>query len=46
MAGNQALKSSNVRPPWKASIKLGFLGETTKTDAHDLPLAILSLNFI
>jgi hypothetical protein len=26
--------------------KLIFLRGTTKTDAHDLPLAILALNFI
>jgi hypothetical protein len=45
-AGNQALKSNNGRPPWKASTKLGFLRGTTKMDVHYLPLAILVLNFI
>jgi hypothetical protein len=46
MAGNQALKSRNGRPTWKASTMLGFLHGTTKTDAHNIPLAILGLNFI
>jgi hypothetical protein len=40
MVGNQALKSGNGRPLWKVSTKLSFLHGTTKTDAHDLPLAI------
>jgi hypothetical protein len=33
-------------PPWRASHKLIFLHGMTKTDAYDLPLAILTLNFI
>jgi hypothetical protein len=40
------LELNHGHSPWKASTKLGFLRGTTKTDAHDLSLAILSLNFI
>jgi hypothetical protein len=32
--------------PWRASHKLIFPRGMTKTDAHDLPLAIPALNFI
>jgi hypothetical protein len=46
MTDNQALKSGNGRSPWKASTKLGFLHGTIKTDAHYLPLAIPTINFI
>jgi hypothetical protein len=46
MAGNEALKFTNGRLPWKASTKLGFVCGTTKTDVHDLPLAIFGLNFM
>jgi hypothetical protein len=40
------LKSGHVRLPWRASHKLIFLRGMTKMDAHDLPLVILTLNFI
>jgi hypothetical protein len=40
------LSSTMVAPPLKASNRLGFLCGMTKTDAHELPLAIPTLNFI
>jgi hypothetical protein len=39
-------KSGHGRLPWGASDKLVFLRGMTKTDAYDLTLAILTLNFI
>jgi hypothetical protein len=39
-------KSGHGRLLWRALIKTVFLRGMTKTDAHDLPLAIPVLNFI
>jgi hypothetical protein len=41
-----SLSSAMAALPWRASIKLIFLHATAKMDAHNLPLALLGLNFI
>jgi hypothetical protein len=46
MASHGAPTPAMAALPWRASHKLGFLSGMTKTDAYDLPLAILTLNFI
>jgi hypothetical protein len=46
MAAFHVLKSGHGRLPCRASHMLIFLRGMTKTDAHDLPLAIPALNFI
>jgi hypothetical protein len=46
MSGHGALTSAMTALSWRVLIKAIFLRGITKTDAHELPLAILSLNFI
>jgi hypothetical protein len=46
MAGHGAPTPAMTALPWRASHKLIFLRVMTKTNAHDLPLAIPTLNFI
>jgi hypothetical protein len=46
MAGHGAPTPTMAVLPRRALTKVVFLRGTTKTDAHDLPLAIPALNFI
>jgi hypothetical protein len=45
MIGHGAPTSAMAALPWRALTKVVFLRGATKTDAHDLPLAITALNF-
>jgi hypothetical protein len=46
MAGREAPTPAMAALPWTALNKAVFLHGTTRMDAHNLPLAIPTLNFI